>query len=343
MNLFKTINHAYNNPLIESDTFEFESAVDETIDMLTERVQVEYAYKENLYQTIFEATGDAGIIHESVHSAIDSFIAWVKKVIQYIKDQCKKFFNKLITWVGDNQYIRNNADLLTNISGFEAKGIYKYTIPKEFPDNPLIKIGDSIDKVANAVVENSVCNTRAAAKVLIEEYKRGGMEITEEMVDTLRATLIKGKTKVTESEYLELLHARFRDGQKEPGNMVITEEYMKKVQRIYQSRNSYEEVMKSIQDQIKATEAQYNRICESITRIRVQIHDLGEMYEGDDTENLFVVATAYINKVMSLVNKMNNSIMLYFSAELDAVREMAITHQKIAARVIAAQKKEVQL
>ena len=67
------------------------------------------------------------------------------------------------------------------------------------------------------------------------------------------------------------------------------------------------------------------------------------MYEGDDNENLFVVATAYINKVMSLVNKMNNSIMLYFSAELDAVREMAITHQKIAARVIAAQKKEVQL
>ena len=30
MNLFKTINHAYDNPLIESDTFEFESAVDET-------------------------------------------------------------------------------------------------------------------------------------------------------------------------------------------------------------------------------------------------------------------------------------------------------------------------
>ena len=61
MNLFKTINHAYDNPLIESDTFEFESAVDETIDILTERVQVEYAYKENLYQTIFEATGDAKI------------------------------------------------------------------------------------------------------------------------------------------------------------------------------------------------------------------------------------------------------------------------------------------
>ena len=343
MNLFGTINKAYDNPLIESDTFELESAVDETIDMLTERVQIEYAYKENLYRTIFEATGDAHIIHESVHSAIDSFIAWVKKVIQYIKDQCKKFFDKLITWVGDNQYIRNNADLLTNISGFEAKGIYKYTIPKEFPDNPLIKIGDSIDKVANAVVENSVRNTTAAAKVLIEEYKRGGMEITEEMVDTLRASLIKGKTKVTESEYLEMLHARFRDGKKEPGDMVITEEYMKQIQTIYKSRTSYEEVMKAVQAQIKATEAQYTRICESITRIRVQIHDLGEMYEADDTENLFVVATAYTNKVMSLVNKMNNSIMLYFSAELDAVREMAITHQKIAARVIAAQKKEVQL
>lgn len=343
MNLFGTINKAYDNPLIESDTFELESAVDETIDMLTQRVQMEYAYKENLYRTIFEATGDAEIIHESVHSTIDSFIAWVKKVIQYIKDQCKKFFDKLITWVGDNHYIRNNADLLTNISGFEAKGIYKYTIPKEFPDNPLIKIGDSIDKVANAVVENSVRHTDAAAKVLIEEYKRGGMEITEEMADTLRASLIKGKTKVTESEYLEMLHARFRDGKKEPGDMVITEEYMKQIQTIYKSRNSYEEVMKAIQAQIKATEAQYNRICESITRIRVQIHDLGEMYEADDTENLFVVATAYTNKVMSLVNKMNNSIMLYFSAELDAVREMAITHQKIAARVIAAQKKEVQL
>lgn len=343
MNLFGTINKAYDNPLIESDTFEFESAVDETIDMLTERVQIEYAYKENLYRTIFEATGDAEIIHESVHSAIDSFIAWVKKVIQYIKDQCKKFFDKLTTWVGDNQYIRNNADLLTNISGFEAKGIYKYTIPKEFPDNPLIKIGDSIDKVANAVVENSVRNTSAAAKVLIEEYKRGGMDITEEMVDTLRASLIKGKTKVTESEYLELLHARFRDGKKKPGDMVITEDFMKQIQKVYKSRTSYEEVMKAVQAQIKATEAQYTRICESITRIRVQIHDLGEMYEADDTENLFVVATAYTNKVMSLVNKMNNSIMLYFSAELDAVREMAITHQKIAARVIAAQKKEVQL
>ena len=166
MNLFK-VYQAYDNPLIESDTFIFESAVDETIDMLTERVQTEYVYKENLYRIIFEATGDATIIHESVHDAIDSFIAWVKKVIQYIKDQCKKFFDKLATWVGDNQYIRNNADLLTNISGFEAKGVYKYTIPKEFPDNPLAKIGDSIDKVADAVIENSVEHTNAAAKVVI--------------------------------------------------------------------------------------------------------------------------------------------------------------------------------
>lgn len=343
MNLFKTINHAYNNPLIESDTFEFESAVDETIDMLTERVQVEYAYKENLYQTIFEATGDAKIIHESVHDNIDSFIAWIKKIIQHIKDQCKKFFDKLVTWVGDNHYICNNADLLTNISGFEVKGIYKYTIPKEFPDNPLSKIADSIDKVADAVIENSVRHTNAAAKVLIEEYKRGGMEITEEMIDTLRATLIKGKSKVTESEYLELLHARFRDGKKEPGNMVISEDYMKQIQKIYTSRNSYEDIMKAVYAQIKATEAQYNRICNSLTRIRTQIHDLGEMYEADETENLFVVASAYTNKVMSLVNRMNSSIMLYFSAELDAVREMAIAHQKIAARVIGAQKKEVQL
>ena len=343
MNLFKTINHAYNNPLIESDTFEFESAVDETIDMLTERVQIEYAYKENLYQTIFEATGDAKIIHESVHDNIDSFIAWIKKVIQHIKDQCKKFFDKLVTWVGDNHYIRNNVDLLTNISGFEAKGIYTYTIPKEFPDNPLSKIADSIDKVADAVIENNVRNTNAAAKVLIEEYKRGGMEITEEMIDTLRATLIKGKSKVTESEYLELLHTRFRDGKKEPGNMVISEDYMKQIQKNYTSRTSYEDIMKAVYAQIKATEAQYNRICNSITRIRTQIHDLGEMYEADETENLFVVASAYTNKVMSLVNRMNNSIILYFSAELDAVREMAITHQKIAARVIGAQKKEVQL
>lgn len=343
MNLFKTINHAYDNPLIESDTFEFESAVDETIDMLTERVQIEYAYKENLYQTIFEATGDATIIHESVHDNIDSFIAWIKKVIQHIKDQCKKFFDKLITWVGDNHYIRNNVDLLTNISGFEVKGIYKYTIPKEFPDNPLSKIADSIDKVADAVIENSVRHTNAAAKVLIEEYKRGGMEITEEMIDTLRATLIKGKSKVTESEYLELLHARFHDGKKEPGNMVISEDYMKQIQKNYTSRNSYEDIMKSVYAQIKATETQYNRICNSIMRIRTQIHDLGEMYEADETENLFVVASAYTNKVMSLVNRMNSSIMLYFSAELDAVREMAITHQKIAARVIGAQKKEVQL
>ena len=337
MNLFKTINHTYNNPLIESDTFEFESAVDETIDMLTERVQVEYAYKENLYQTIFEATGDANIIHESVHDNIDSFIAWIKKVIQHIKDQCKKFFDKLITWVGDNHYIRNNVDLLTNISGFEVKGIYKYTIPKEFPDNPLSKIADSIDKVADAVIENSVRHTNAAAKVLIEEYKRGGMEITEEMIDTLRATLIKGKSKVTESEYLEMLHALFRGGKKEPGNMVISEDYMKQIQKSYTSRTSYEDIMKA------ATEAQYNRICNSIMRIRTQIHDLGEMYEADETENLFVVASAYTNKVMSLVNRMNSSIMLYFSAELDAVREMAIAHQKIAARVIGAQKKEVQL
>ena len=200
-----------------------------------------------------------------------------------------------------------------------------------------------MNEVADAVIENSVQHTNAAAKVVIEEYKRGGMEITEEMIDILRATLIEGKTKVSESEYLELLHAHFRDGQKEPGNMVITEEYMKQIQKNYQSRNSYEEVMKSIQDQIKATETQYNRICNSITRIRVQIHDLGEMYDADETENLFVVASAYTNKVMSLVNRMNSSIMLYFSAELDAVREMAITHQKIAARVIAAQKKEVQL
>ena len=275
--------------------------------------------------------------------SIDSFIAWIKKIIQHIKDQCKKFFDKLITWVGDNHYIRNNADLLTNISGFEVKGIYKYTIPKEFPDNPLSKIADSIDKVADAVIENSVRHTSAAAKVLIEEYKRGGMEITEEMIDTLRATLIKGKSKVTESEYLELLHARFRDGKKEPGNMVISEDYMKQIQKNYTSRNSYEDIMKAVYAQIKATEAQYNRICNSLTRIRTQIHDLGEMYEADETENLFVVASAYTNKVMSLVNRMNSSIMLYFSAELDAVREMAITHQKIAARVIGAQKKEVQL
>lgn len=343
MNLFRAINQTYDNPLIESDTFEFESAVDETIDMLTERVQVEYAYKENLYQTIFEATGDAKIIHESVQDSIDSFIAWIKKVIQHIKDQCKKFFDNLITWVGDNQYIRNNADLLTNISGFEVKGIYNYTIPKELPDNPLSKIADSIDKVADAVIENSVRHTNAAAKVLIEEYKRGGMEITEEMIDTFRATLVKGKSKVTESEYLEMLHALFRGGKKEPSNMIISEDYMKQIQKAYKSRNSYEDIMKSVYGQIKATEAQYNRICNSIMRIRTQIHDLGEMYDGDETENLFVVASAYTNKVMSLVNRMNSSIMLYFSAELDAVREMAITHQKIAARVIGAQKKEVQL
>ena len=341
MKLFEASTLAAENDIVslyESDTFDLESCFLETIDYLIEAAREEGIAKKEMYMGIYEAHGNSDVIHESVDAAIETFKAWIQKAIEYIKKQAKKFFDKLVTWIGDNTYIARNVDMIDNISDFEVKNAYKYSIPKEFPTNPLSKVYEKVNSIATNITVDA-----AGTKDMIKEFKSGVdlLSITDTSLDKVRGELLGKSHSISKETFDSSVRVYFRCGAKEPSTIKASKEYMQDIKKVYQKNGGYESTIKSVYAQIKSVEDCYNKIVASLSRLQDKVEKIVGDSDEPEKENLYIVAMAYINKMINYTNHVNSDVMIFFSSELDAIREMAVMNNNIAAKVIAAQKKEV--
>ena len=324
------------NSIYESDSFDLESNIIETIDYLVEHAQDWAETKTAMYEDIYAANGNRQIITEAVGDVIETFKDWIKKAIEYIKKQVSKFISKLNEWVGDNTYIRKNAKLISNIYDFEVKGAYTYTIPPMIDLTSIEKIYTQVDTLASNLILDA-----NSTKEMIKVFKGQNIEdMNERELNSIRGKLVK-KSSITKEAFAASLHSYFRNGETEPGNIKVTKELVDSIQKIYQKDGGYAPTIKKLNAQVKSVEDMYDKTTDAFERLKKRV----ETIVGDDEEkdNLYIVAMAYINKMSNYVNEINSAIMLYLSAELDAIREMAVLNNKIAARIISVQKKEVKL
>jgi len=326
--------------LNNTDSFDFESAFCETIDFLIDHIREDSKYKMEMYGSLSEAS-DFMVINESMKDALESFKEWIKKAIEYIKKQAKKFFDKMATWVESNTYVKRNIHLLREAPEFTAKGVYefKYLCVIEEDPSKLTHLLDPIKSIADKVdtITSNISADGMNAQQLVKEFRTGvdNMSITDTALDKIRGGLLGYKHSVTKDTYNEQIKKLFHDGKTEPGDVQITKEYLKYIADVYDD-DGYEKLMKSVYEYIKELEGIYDDSVKSLYKLREKVKKIIGDDTGEDAEkeNLHIIAMAYITKMTNYISYLNGDIMLFLSALLDAIREMAVQNNNIAVQII---------
>lgn len=347
LKLFDTAILEYQDPgLNNTDSFDFESSFCETIDFLIDHIREESEYKMKMYGGLSEAS-DFMVINESMKDALETFKEWIKKALEYIKKQIKKFFEKTVSWLGSNTYIKRNLDIVKNAPTFTIKGAYDFKLLctiEEDPSKlvnllePIRVISDKIDEITSNISADDM-----TAKQLVKEFRTGvdNMSITDAALDKVRGGLIGYKHSVTKETFNAQLKKYLHDGKSEPGDVEVTREYIDYIYSVY-SGDGYEALMKSTFKYVKELEDIYDHVIKSLYRLRDKVKNIIGEDVGEDAEkeNLYIIAMAYISKMTNYVSYLNSDIMLFLSALLDAIREMAVQNNEIAVRIIRAAGKE---
>ena len=341
MKLFDaTILEYQDHGLNTMDSFDFESSFCETIDFLIDHIREESEYKMKMYGGLSEAS-DFMVINESMKDALETFKEWIKKAIEYVKKQIKKFFEKMVSWLGSNTYIKRNLDILEKAPSFTAKGVYEFKLLCEIERDPskLINLLDPIRSVSDKIDEitSNISADGIDAKGLVKEFRTGvdEMSITDAALDKVRGGLIGYKHSVSKDTYNAQLKKFFHDGKDEPGNVEVTKGYIDYIHSIY-SKNGYEDLMKSSFKYVKELEDIYDHSIKSLYRLRDKVKSIIGDDTGEDAEkeNLYIIAMAYISKMTNYISYLNSDIMLFLSALLDTIREMAVQNNEIAVKII---------
>ena len=332
MKLFDAAILEYQDPgLNNTDSFDFESSFCETIDFLIDHIREESEYKMKMYGGLSEAS-DFMVINESMKDALETFKEWIKKALEYIKKQIKKFFEKTVSWLGSNTYIKRNLDIVKNAPTFTIKGAYDFKLLCTIEEDPskLVNLLDPIRAISDKIDEitSNISADDMTAKQLVKEFRTG--------VDNMGY-----KHSVTKETFNAQLKKYLHDGKSEPGDVEVTRAYIEYIYSVY-SGNGYEALMKSTFKYVKELEDIYDHIIKSLYRLRDKVKNIIGEDVGEDAEkeNLYIIAMAYISKMTNYVSYLNSDIMLFLSALLDAIREMAVQNNEIAVRIIRAAGKE---
>lgn len=318
-------------------SFDDQSCILESINFLIEDIQVNKDIMINLMHEIYEDVDNKLYIHEAVGNVWDNFKEWISKILSWIGNQIDRFFLALAKWWNGQGYVRSKLDVLrqfTDRHTFAFKDAYYFSFPDtDRPEAPLAEIRDRMRNVAmNLDYSNKNINK------LIEDLK--SLNRSKEYQDTegylarCRGEILNTRAYYSESNFKNVLKCHFRSKWIHPGTVIVNKQFIDELVE-YVENNGYKRFMIEVRRNRKEVSDIYTVIQNYIATIKSKIGVRAlDVEHEDEYDRLFTIASNYLFNMINLTKIINRSILMYFSAKLDAIRDMTIQNNTIGYKAI---------
>ena len=294
-----------------------------------EEVEIHRDERILMYKLLSEVTISS--MNESAESILHTIKDWIKRAIEHLKRLLHKFWKTFQGWIDEEQYVKNNKDILKQYGSyaFPYKG-FKFSFKDDTAICDIFK--DISHEIAGLVNDCNTGNPEVLVNRLHDAYHRAIINNTDEYLGHVRAKMLGGSGYVGRDEFNGACKKYFRSGRKKdtPEIIMIDKTYINGLLEYVTKKDGYAGMKRKVETEASNV---YNMLI-SIEKNLSALIKATSKFRGDQSENAYAMAIAHANRLSTCANTIYRECMIYFTLKLQAIKDMAIQNNKIAVEAI---------